>query len=136
MNLKELYELGSANVMYKLRTFTKTIVYYRGNYRVGSKDIFYSLKDIENATTLADLGIDVDLYWTEDFAHGEVIFNENIIAQDNIQAFIDAPSPIVVYKKLSKTEAPNLLYLEYYRGGAYDEELITPDPNDENYFDC
>lgn len=136
MNLKELYEMGSANVMYKLRTFTKTIVYYQGNYRVGSKDIFYSLKDIENAKTLADLGIDVDLYWTEDFAHGEVIFNEDIIAQDNIQAFIDAPSPIVVYKKLSKEEAPNLLYLEYYRGGAYDEELITPDPDDENYFDC
>ena len=45
-----------------------------------SKDIFYSLKDIENAKTLADLGIDVDLYWTEDFAHGEIIFNENIIA--------------------------------------------------------
>ena len=136
MNLKELYEMGSANVMYKLRTFTKTVVYYQGNYRVGSKDIFYSLADIENAKTLADLGIDVDLYWTEDFAHGEVIFNEAIIAQDNIQAFIDAPSPIVIYKKLDKEEAPNLFYVEYYRGGAYDEELITPDPDDENYFDC
>ena len=136
LNLKELYEMGSANVMYKLRTFTKTVVYYRGNYRIGSKDIFYSLQDIENAKTLADLGIDVDLYWTEDFAHGRVVFNEDIIAEDNIQAFIDAPSPIVVYDKLSKEEAPNLLYLEYYRGGAYDEELITPDPDNENYFDC
>ena len=136
MSLKELYEMGSANVMYKLKTFTKTIVYYRGNYRVGSKDIFYSLKDIENAKTLSDLGIDVDLYWTEDFAHGEIIFNESIIAENDIQAFIDAPSPIVVYNKLTKEEAPNLFYVEYYRGGAYDEELITPDPNDENYFDC
>ena len=136
LNLKELYELGSANVLYKLRTFTKTIVYYQGNHRVGSKDIFYSLKDIENATTLADLGIDVDLYWTEDFAHGEIIFNEDILAQDDIQAFIDAPSPIVVYNKLNKEEAPDLLYIEYYRGGAYDDGLITPDPNDENYFDC
>ena len=136
MSLKELYEMGSANVMYKLKTFTKTVVYYRGNYRVGSKDIFYSLKDIEDAKTLSDLGIDVDLYWTEDFAHGEIIFNEAIIAEDDIQAFIDAPSPIVVYNKLTKEEAPNLFYVEYYRGGAYDEELITPDPNDENYFDC
>ena len=136
MNLKELYEMGSANVLYKLKTFTKTVVYYNGNTRVGSKDIFYSLQDIENAKTLADLGIDVDLYWTEDFAHGEVIFNENIIAEDNIAAFVDAPSPIVVYKKLTKEEAPNLLYLEYYRGGASDDTLITPDPEDENYFDC
>lgn len=136
LNLKELYDLGAANVLYKLRTFTKTIVYYQGNYRVGSKDIFYSLQDIENAQNLSDLGIDVDLYWTEDFAHGKIIFNEDIIAQDNIQAFIDAPSPIVVYDKLTKEEAPNLLYLEYYRGGAYDDTLITPDPDDENYFDC
>lgn len=136
MTLKELYEMGSANVMYKLKTFTKTVVYYRGNYRVGSKDIFYSLKDIEDAKTLSDLGIDVDLYWTEDFAHGEIIFNESIIAENDIQAFIDAPSPIVVYNKLTKEEAPNLFYVEYYRGGAYDEELITPDPNDENYFNC
>ena len=136
LNLKELYDLGSANVMYKLRTFTKTVVYYQGNYRVGSKDIFYSLQDIENAQTLEDLGIDLDLYWTEDFAHGEIIFNESVIATDDIQAFIDAPSPIVVYRKLSKEEAPDLLYLEYYRGGAYDDTLITPDPDNENYFDC
>lgn len=136
LSLKDLYDAGSANVLYKLRTFTKTVVYYQGNYRVGSKDIMYSLQDIQNAQTLADLGIDVDLYWTEDFAHGKVIFNEDIIAQDNIQAFIDAPSPIVVYEKLSQEEAPNILYLEYYRGGAYDDTLITPDPDDENYFDC
>lgn len=136
LSLKDLYEAGSANVMYKLRTFTKTVVYYQGNYRVGSRDIMYSLQDIENAKTLADLGIDLDLYWTEDFAHGKVIFNEDIIASDNIQAFIDAPSPIVVYDKLSQEEAPDILYLEYYRGGAYDDTLITPDPDDENYFDC
>lgn len=136
LNLKELYDLGTANVMYKLRTFTKTVVYYQGNYRVGSKDIMYSLQDIENAQTLADLGIDIDLYWNEDFAHGEIIFDESVIASNDIQAFIDAPSPIVVYKKLSKEEAPNLLYLEYYRGGAYDDNLITPDPDNENYFDC
>jgi hypothetical protein len=134
--LKELYDLGAANVMYKLKTFTKTVVYYQGDYRVGSKDIFYSIQDIENAQTLEDLGIDLDLYWTEDFAHGEVIFDESVIAADDIQAFIDAPSPIVVYKKLSKEEAPDLLYLEYYRGGACDDTLITPDPDNENYFDC
>jgi hypothetical protein len=134
--LKEIYEMGSANVMYKLRTFTKTVVYYQDNYRVGSKDLFFSVKEIEEANSLADLGIDIDLYWTEDFAHGEVIFDETILQEDNIQAFIDAPSPIVVYKKLTKEEAPNLLYVEYYRGGAYDESLITPDPDNENYFDC
>lgn len=136
MDLYELYKLGSANVLYKLRTFTKTVVYYRGNCRVGSKDIFYSIEDIENAILLSDLGIDLDLYWTEDYAHGKVIFNEDIIASDDIQAFIDAPSPIVVYEKLSKEEAPDLFYVEYYRGGASDDTLITPDPYDENYFDC
>ena len=121
MSLKEIYELGTVNVYYKLRSFTKTICYYYDNYRVASKDIFYSIKDIENAKNLTDLGIDVDLYWNENFKHGKIVFNENIIANDDIKAFIDAPSPIVVYEKLSAEEAPNILYEEYYRGGAYDE---------------
>jgi hypothetical protein len=136
LSLQELYELGSANIYYKLRTFTKTVIYYQGNHRVGSKDIFYSLQDIENALTIDDLGIDVDLYWTEDFAHGRIMFDESIIASSNIQDFIDAPSPIVVYDKLSQEEAPDLLYVEYYRGGASDDTLITLDPNNPNYLDC
>lgn len=121
MTTKQVYELGTANIYYKLRTFTKTIVYYKDNYRVGSKDLFYSENDIKNAKTLADLGIDLDLYWDENFKHGKIVFNESIIANDDIKAFIDAPSPIVVYEKLSQEEAPDLLYAEYYRGGAYDE---------------
>lgn len=121
MTTKQVYELGTANIYYKLRTFTKTIVYYKDNYRVGSKDLFYSENDIKNAETLADLGIDLDLYWDENFKHGKIVFNESIIANDDIKAFIDAPSPIVVYEKLSQEEAPDLLYAEYYRGGAYDE---------------
>lgn len=121
MTTKQVYELGTANIYYKLRTFTKTIVYYKDNYRVGSKDLFYSENDIKNAKTLADLGIDLDLYWDENFKHGKVVFDESIIANDDIKAFIDAPSPIVVYEKLSQEEAPDLLYAEYYRGGAYDE---------------
>lgn len=136
MTLYELYKMGSANIWYKLRTFTKTVVYYRSNYRVGSKDIFYSLEDIENANTLADLNIDVDLYYDANFAHGEIRFDESILAEDDIRAFIDAPSPIVVYNKLSKEEAPNLLYLEYYRGGASDDSLITIDPDNINYLNC
>lgn len=121
MTTKQVYGLGTANIYYKLRTFTKTIVYYKDNYRVGSKDIFYSIEDIQNAKTLKDLGINLDLYWDKDFKHGKVVFNESIIANDDIKAFIDAPSPIVVYEKLSQEEAPDLLYAEYYRGGAYDE---------------
>ena len=136
LTLYDLYKMGTANVWYKLRTFTKTIVYYRSNYRVGSKDIFYSLEDIENATSLADLQIDVDLYYDANFAHGEIRFDESILAEHDIKAFIDAPSPIVVYEKLTKDEAPNLLYLEYYRGGASDDTLITIDPDNPNYLDC
>ena len=136
LTLYDLYQMGSANVWYKLRTFTKTVVYYRSNYRVGSKDLFYSLEDIENASTLADLGIDADLYYDENFAHGRVVFDEQILKEDNIKAFIDAPSPIVVYDKLSYDEAPHLLYLEYYRGGASDDTLITLDSDNVNYLDC
>lgn len=136
MSLLELYTMGLANVYYKLRSFTKTVVYYQDNCRIASKDVFYSLQDIENAQTLSDLGIDVDLYYDSNFAHGRVVFDENIIAEDNIQAFIDAPSPIVVYDKLSAEEAPNLLYVEYYRGGAVDDELITVNPDSPNYLDC
>ena len=136
LTLYEIWQMNNANVFYKLRTFTKTVVYYQGNYRVGSKDIFYSLQDIENALTMDDLGIDVDLYWTEDFAHGRIVFDESIIASSNIQNFIDAPSPIVVYDKLSREEAPNLFYVEYYRGGASDDTLITLDPDNPNYLDC
>lgn len=136
LTLYDLYQMGSANIWYKLRTFTKTVVYYRSNYRVGSKDLFYSLEDIENASSLADLGIDTDLYYDENFAHGRIVFDEQILRENNIKAFIDAPSPIVVYDKLSYDEAPNLLYLEYYRGGASDDTLITLDPDNVNYLDC
>lgn len=136
LTLYEIWQMNNANIFYKLRTFTKTVVYYQGNYRVGSKDIFYSLQDIENALTMDDLDIDVDLYWNEDFAHGRIVFDESIIASSNIQDFIDAPSPIVVYDKLSKEEAPNLFYVEYYRGGASDDTLITLDPDNPNYLDC
>jgi hypothetical protein len=47
MSLAEIYELGTANVYYRLRTFTKTVVYYRDNVRVGSRDLFYSIQDID-----------------------------------------------------------------------------------------
>ena len=136
MSLLELYTMGLANVFYKLRSFTKTVVYYQDNCRIASKDLFYSLEDIEKAKTISDLGIDIDLYYDPNFAHGRVVFDESIIAEDNIQAFIDAPSPIVVYDKLSAEEAPNLLYVEYYRGGAVDDELITINPDSTNYLDC
>ena len=136
MSLLELYTMGLANVYYKLRSFTKTIVYYQDNCRIGSKDLFYSLEDIQKAKTLADLGIDIDLYYDPNFTHGRIVFDEDIVAEDDIQAFIDAPSPIVVYDKLSAEEAPNLLYVEYYRGGAIDDELITINPDSTNYLDC
>ena len=136
MTLREIYEMGAANVYYKLRQFTKTVVFYQDNVRIGSKDLFYSLEEIENAKTIKDLGINVDLYYNENFKHGKVVFDESIIASDDIKAFIDAPSPIVVYEKLSKEEAPNLLYVEYYRGGAYDDTLITIDSESPNYLNC
>ena len=136
MNLAQIYEMGAVNVYYRLRTFTKTVVYYRGDVRVGSRDLMYSLQDIRNANSLTDLGIDVDLYYDEHFHHGEIMYNEDIIADDDIEAFINAPSPIVVYKKFTQQEAPNLLYVEYYRGGAYEDGLITLDENDANYLNC
>jgi len=136
MSLADIYLMGALNIYYKLRNFTKTVVYYRDNVRIGSRDIFYSLEDIENATSLADLNIDVDLFYNEDFAHGRLVFDESIIENDDIEAFIDAPSPIVVYDKLTKQEAPNLLYVEYYRQGAYDDTLITVNENSPNYLDC
>lgn len=135
LTLAEIYEMGTANVFYKLRTFTKTIVYYKDNVRVGSRDIFYSLEDIENATTIADLGIDVDLYYDPYFKHGRVVFDESILASDDIEDFINAPSPIVVYDKYSINERPDLLYVAYYRGGASDDTLITQSTN-PNYLNC
>jgi hypothetical protein len=136
MSLWEIKELGSANIYYKLKTFTKTVEYYQDNVRIGSKDLFISLSDIENAETLEDLGIEKDLYYTEDFAHGRIIFDENIIKSHNLKDFIDAPSPIVVYDKLTKEEAPNKFYVSYYRGGAYDDERIQYNPEDPNYLTC
>lgn len=136
IKLSEIFEMGTANVYYRLRTYTKTITYYRSNSRIGTRDIFYSEQDIQNATTLADLGVDVDEFYDPQFAHGRLVFNESIIADDDIATFIDAPSPIVIYDKLTAQEAPNLFYVEYYRGGAYDNGLITLDANDNNYLDC
>lgn len=136
LSLKEIQEMGTVNVYYKLRTFTKTIVYYRDNVRVGSKDMFFSLKEIEEANSINDLGIDVDLYYTEDFKHGRLVFDDSILANNDVAAFIDAPSPVVIYDKLTKEEAPNKFYVEWYRGGAYADDRITWDPEDPNYLDC
>lgn len=137
MNLRQIYEAGVANVYYKLRTFTKTVVYYRDNVRIASRDLMFSLDDIRQASTLADLGIDPDLYYDPKFKHGRFVYNNQIIADDDVEAFINAPSPIVVYDKLTKAEAPNLFYVEYYRGGAYDENNnIILDPDNVNYFNC
>lgn len=133
--LEAIYHRGSVNIYYKLRTFTKTVVYYQGNTRVGSKDLFYTIQDIQDAETLADLGIDTTLYASPDYKPGRIYFNEQVIADDDIQTFIDASSPIVVYDEYSKVERPDLLYLNYYRQGAYDNTLITPD-EDPNYLDC
>lgn len=136
LTFQEIADMGSANIYYKLRTFTKTVVYYQDNVRVGSKDLFVSLSDIANATTLEDLGIEKDLFYTEDFAHGRIVFDESIITSHDLKAFIDAPSPIVVYDKLTKEEAPNKFYVSYYRGGAYDDERIQYNPEDPNYLTC
>ena len=136
MSLKEIYDLGTSNVYYKLKTYTKTIVYYQGNTRVGSKDCFFSLEDIENANSINDLDIDVDYYYDSNFKHGRIVFDNSILQSDNMQAFIDAPSPVVIYDKFSYAENPNILYLEWYRGGAYDDSLITVDNESINYLDC
>lgn len=136
MNLAQIYEMGAVNIYYRLRTYTKTVVYYADNVRIGSRDIMYSLEDIRNANTLADLGINVNLYQSEYYKPGRVVYNEEIIADDDIETFINAPSPIVVYDKYTQVEKPNLLYVEYYRGGAYDDNLITLNENDVNYLDC
>ena len=134
--LEEIYRMRSFNVFYKLKTFTKTVVYYRDNVRIGSRDLFFSLDDIRNANTIEDLGIDVDLYYDSHFKHGRVSFDESILEDNDVQAFIDAPSPIVVYDKFSYAENNNIVYFEYYRGGAYDDSLITLDENNPNYLDC
>ena len=134
--LKDIYEKGAANIFYKQRTFTKTVVYYRGNTRVASKDLFFSLDDIKAASGLNDLGLELDLYETEDYKPGRLVFNEQILVDKDIKAFIDAPSPIVVYDEYSATEKPDLLYVTYYRGGAYESTDISLNPDDSNYLDC
>lgn len=136
VQLKAIYDAGGINVFYKLLTFTKTVEYYRGNARVGSKDLFYTIDDIRNAQTLDDLGIDKNLYASEDYKPGRVVFNESILAENDIKAFIDAPSPVVIYDEYTKEERPDLLYINYYRGGAIDDELITLNPENPNYLDC
>ena len=134
--LRAIYENGAINIYYKLLTFTKTVKYYRGNTKVGSKDLFYTIEDIQNANSLADLGIDKELYASDDYKPGRIVFDESILASDNIQAFIDAPSPIVIYDEYTKEEKPELLYVNYYRGGANSEDLITLDEDNPNYFNC
>ena len=64
------------------------------------------------------------------------MFNEQILEDDDIEAFINAPSPIVVYEKFTQSERPDLLYVEYYRGGASNDYEIIQDPNDPNYLLC
>ena len=134
--LKDIYEKGTANIFYKQRTYTKTVVYYRGNARVASKDIFFSLNDIKAASSLADLGLELDLYKSEDYKPGRLMFNEESLVNNDIKAFIDAPSPVVIYDEFTKEEKPDILYVNYYRGGAYDSTKISLNPDNANYLDC
>ena len=133
--LKDIYENGAVNIFYKQRTYTKTVVYYQHDKRVGSKDLFFTIDDINEAESLEDLGLDVSLYQTEDYKPGRLVFNEESLENDDIRAFIDAPSPVVVYDEFTKVEKPDLLYVNYYRNGAYDDTLITLS-EDPNYLDC
>lgn len=137
--LKPIFDQGSINVYYKQKQYTKTVVYYQENSRIASKDFFFSEQEIKEAKTLADLGVDANLYQSDEFKPGIVMSDETIIASDDVAAFINAPSPIVVYKKWSKEERPDLFYYEYYRGGAYEEEgqeTITVNSDNANYLDC
>lgn len=136
--LEEIYNQTSVNIYYKLRTYAKSVVYYQDNYRIGSKDIYFSLKDIQDANNLNDLDIDANYYRTPEFQSGRIVFNADLLQDNDVAGFIDAPSPIVVYDKYTKIEHPEYLYLEYYRGGAYDDPdaQITLDGNNVNYFNC
>ena len=137
--LKPIFDQGAINIYYKQKQYTKTVVYYQENSRIASKDFFFSEQEIKEAKTLADLGIDANLYQSDEFKPGIVMSDETIIASDDVAAFINAPSPIVVYKKWSKEERPDLFYYEYYRGGAYEEEgkeTITVNSDNANYLDC
>lgn len=133
--LRDIYEQGAVNIFYKQRTYTKTVVYYKGNDRIGSKDLFFTLNDIQEANSLADLGLDITLYQTDDYKAGRLLFNEQLLVQSDIKGFIDAPSPVVVYDEFTIQENPDVLYVNYYRGGAYDNTLITLS-DDPNYLDC
>ena len=138
-SLHRIWNAQAINVYYKQKQYTKTVVYYNENTRIASKDFFFSQQEIEDAETLADLGIDPELYRTDEFKPGVVMSDETIIASDDVAAFIDAPSPIVVYHKYTKEERPDLFYVEYYRGGAYEEEgqeTITVNAENHNYLDC
>jgi len=136
--LLDIYNQGLINIYYKLRTYAKSVVYYKDDYRLGTQDLFFSLADIENARSLADLNINTSLYEDENFKAGRLVFDERILRDNDVAGFIDAPSPVVVYDKYTKAERPDLLYLEYYRGGAYDDPQaqIDIDPNSNNYLIC
>ena len=122
------------NIYYKLLTFTKTVEYYQGNTRVGSKDIFYNIDDINAAESLEDLGVDTTLYASDDYKPGRIVFNEQILRDHDIKGFIDAPSPVVIYDEYTAQEKPDLLYVNWYRGGAYDDNLITLSDNPKKCF--
>lgn len=141
MTLKEIYELGSVNVFYKLKTYTKTIVFYNEDTRIGSRDLFFNLKDIEDATSISEImekaGVSPTEFLTDDYGAYQFIFDDKVIEDNDIEAFIDAPSPVVRYlQKDNATEDEKRLYLNYYRGGASDETNVRPDPNSENYLIC
>jgi hypothetical protein len=136
--LHDIYNQGAINIYYKLRTYAKSVVYYKDNYRIGTQDLYFSLADIENANSLAQLNISPNLFSDPQFKPGRLVFDESILQNNDVAGFIDAPSPVVVYDKYTEVERPDLLYLEYYRGGAYDDPLapIELDENNNNYLIC
>lgn len=128
--LKEIFELGFINVFYDQVEFEKEVVYYEENHKIGTGSFKFTLKALEQAKTLKDLGILTDLYDTADYKPGRYVFEDNIFEEDDFDKVLEIPSIPVIKEKLDS----GYFYTEYRRASASTEAFSATD--NKNYYSC
>lgn len=130
--LKDIFDAGYMNVFYDQVTFTKEVKYYKSNTYVASSNFTFTLRALELANTLVDLGIATTAFDTPDFKSGRYVFDDGVFERNEFETLLNMPSIPVIMDRHDVDSGH--LYFEYYRQSASADNVYTA--IDNNYFSC
>lgn len=129
--LEEIYELGYINVFYDPIMFESNLSFYKEDLLQGYRGFSYTIKQLEKAQSLEDLGISLDAFDDiERYKTGRAVFDNTAFTEKRYDEIIALPSIPVI---MEKREDTNNFYLEYFRHSA---SLDYTRDFDTNYIDC